>query len=318
MAPKSQKPTIGISACLLGQPVRYNGNDKRDDFIVDKLGKYFDWLSVCPEVEMGLGVPRESMRLISRRGEIALVTTKGLDHTSGMREYARKKVRTLARANLRGFLLKKNSPSCGMEKVKVYDENGSPFNSGEGLFAAELKANFPNLPIEEEGRLANPKFRENWIERVFAYDRLQAFWRTPWRTGGLVDFHTRHKLTLLAHSPEDYRRLGRLVAGAKGRDREKLRAEYESEFMGAMKKIATPGKHANVLYHVIGWFKKTVDASDRRELQGHIEDYQAGSVPLVVPLTMIIHYIRRHKIDYLLEQSYLDPHPKELALRSQI
>lgn len=308
---------VGSSACLLGEKVRYNGADKRNTFIVDKVGKYFHWLPLCPEVEIGLGIPREPLRLEARGKTVRLVTVStSQDLTTKMTDYATRKVAALTKLRLCGFLLKKNSPSCGMEKVKVYDANGSPFPSGQGLFAKELRRQLPNLPVEEEGRLENPKFRENWIARVFAYDRLQKLWESPWRLGDLVEFHTRHKLTLMAHSPQAYRDLGQMVAKAKPVKRSTLREEYEAGFMAALTHIATPGRNANVLSHMMGWFRGAIDTEIRAEMRDLIDEYQRGEVPLVVPLTLIAHYIRKQKIEYLAKQFYLAPHPKELALRN--
>ncbi len=311
---------IGISACLLGERVRFDGGHKRDDFLTQTLGGYFDWISVCPEMEIGLGAPRDTLHLESSlTSEPKLVFVKSrTDISEKMRAYARTKLKYLKDLSLDGFLLKKNSPSCGKERVKLYGKNNSVTRSGVGVFASLLMQTFPNLPVEEEGRLSNPILRENWIERVFAYHRLKALWNSPWKLRDLLSFHTQHKLTLLAHSPQAYQRLGKLLATAKGVDRDTLKERYEKEFMTAMEKPATAGRHANVLEHIIGYFKNNLDTDSRRELATQIKDYQKGIVPLIVPITLIHHHLRTIKIPYLEEQSYLHPHPKELALRNHV
>jgi uncharacterized protein YbgA (DUF1722 family)/uncharacterized protein YbbK (DUF523 family) len=310
---------IGISRCLLGERVRHDGGHKHDRFLTDTLGEHFEWVPVCPEVEIGMGTPREPIHLVDLDGEIRLVGVRSsTDHTEAMKAYARRRVEALAGEGLSGYVLKKDSPSCGLERVRVYRDSGHATRSGRGLFAAALVERFPSLPIEEEGRLCDPRLRENWIERVFAYRRLQDLWASRWRLGDLVAFHTAHKLSLLAHSPKTYEQLGRLVAGAKAKPRAELRERYEREFMAALSKIATPGRHGNVLQHIVGYFRDGLDDASRRELLGHIQDYRRGLVPLIVPLTLIAHYVRVFDVAYLKSQVYLSPHPKELALRNHV
>jgi uncharacterized protein YbgA (DUF1722 family) len=247
-----------------------------------------------------------------------VVTKEGRDLTRAMRSYAKSRVAALAEKELRGYLLKKDSPSCGMERVRVYKEKGPPNRNGRGLFAEALFARYPLLPVEEEGRLHDPMLRDNWVTRVFAYHRLCGLWKGRWQVGDLVRFHTAHKFLLLAHSPQDYRELGRTVAAAKQIDRKELRAQYESLFMAALTKKATRKKNTNVLQHVLGFFKKELDGPSRQELLAHIEDYHRGLVPLVVPLTLVAHYVRLLDVEYLRDQVYLAPHPKELALRNHV
>jgi uncharacterized protein YbgA (DUF1722 family) len=235
-----------------------------------------------------------------------------------MRRWARARVEELAKENLAGYVLKKDSPSCGMERVKVYGESGMADRSGRGLFAEALIERFPRLPVEEEGRLSDPRLRDNFVERVFAYVRLRGLFRARWTMGDLVGFHTAHKMALLAHSPEMYAELGRLVAKAKSLDRASLEARYRELFMDTLAKMATARKHANVLLHMAGHFKDLLGADEKQELVGSIEDYRLGLVPLIVPLTLIKHHTRRHKVAYLAGQIYLDPHPKELMLRNHV
>ena len=309
---------IGISSCLLGCNVRYDGGHKRDDFLVGTFAKWVRWLPVCPEVEVGMGTPRESVRLLRDGAELRMVAPKsGTDWTAAMRDYAHRRVAALAAEDLCGYVLKKDSPSCGMERVKIYGV-GMPTRSGRGLFAAALLERFPDLPVEEEGRLNDPQLRDNFVERVFAYRRLKDLFAPRWRLGDLVAFHTAHKLQLLAHSPQGYRELGRVVAAAKGRDRDELVREYSAGFMAALRVIATPRRNTNVLQHILGYFKKVLDAPSRAELVALIADYQGGLVPLIVPVTLIRHHVRRHAVAYLAGQTYLEPHPKELMLRNHV
>ena len=310
---------LGVSACLLGEAVRFDGGHKRDLFLVEALGRFVEWVPVCPELESGLGVPRESMRLVRRHGEIRLVTVKTAhDHTDTMGRYTVRRLEEIAEQRLCGFVLKKGSPTCGLERVRVYNSSGVPSRDGRGLFAAALVERFPALPVEEEGRLNDPRLRENFIECIFAYRDLVRLFTGRWTMGDLVRFHTARKLTLLAHVPEAYQRLGRLVAGGKALPRAELQARYSTGFMTALRTVATPRRHGNVLRHMLGYFKHTLDPADRAELLALIQTYAAGQVPLIVPLTLFVHHIRRHDVTYLAGQVYLRPHPAELMLRNHV
>jgi uncharacterized protein YbgA (DUF1722 family)/uncharacterized protein YbbK (DUF523 family) len=310
---------IGISSCLLGDQVRFDGGHKRDRFLTDTLGPFVEWVKVCPEVEIGLGTPRETLRLTRVDDAVRMITTRThIDHTDAMDRWAKRRTAELASEDLCGYVLKKDSPSCGMERVKVYDDNKAPDRSGRGLFAAALMRRFPNLPVEEEGRLSDPRLRENFIERVFAYRRLKDLFAGRWNAGALVRFHAAHKMTLLAHSTTAYRELGRLVAASGMMPKGALREAYETLFMSTMSRPATTARHINVLMHMAGHLKRCVAADSRHELLGSIEDYQRGLVPLVVPLTLLRHHARLHGIEYLAAQTYLDPHPRELMLRNHV
>ncbi len=310
---------IGVSSCLLGNLVRYDGGHKRDRFLTDVLARFVEWVPVCPEVELGLGVPRETIRLEHGDGGIRLVAPRsGTDHSAAMRRYARARVMSLAREDLCGYVLKKGSPSCGMTRVKVYGVEDRPAANGRGFFAEALLAAFPLLPIEEEGRLSDPHLRENFIERVFAYRRLRSLFARRWTLGDLVAFHTVHKLQLMAHSPRRYRELGRLVAGARRLPRTELRERHAKEFMTVLESPATPARHLNVLLHIVGYLRAELDTASRAELLALVDDYRAGFVPLVVPITLIRHHARRLAVAYLQRQSYLEPHPKELMLRNHV
>jgi uncharacterized protein YbgA (DUF1722 family)/uncharacterized protein YbbK (DUF523 family) len=314
----SSRLAIGVSSCLLGRPVRYDGGHKRDDFIVDVLGPYVTFVPVCPEVDLGLGTPRETLRLVRQGDAIRMVMANGEDHTQPMRRYATRRVEALAADDLCGYILKKDSPSCGLARVKVYDHHGSPSRQGRGLYAEALLARWPYLPVEDEGRLNDPRLRENFIERIFAYRRLKDLFSGRWTMGDLVRFHTAHKLVLLSHQTTAYQALGRLVAGGKKMAHGALRDEYESGFMKALAVPATTKRHTNVLTHMVGHFRGKIDPASRDELLGTIEDYRRGLVPLVVPITLIRHHVRRLGVEYLAGQIYLEPHPKELMLRNHV
>jgi uncharacterized protein YbgA (DUF1722 family)/uncharacterized protein YbbK (DUF523 family) len=310
---------IGISACLLGAQVRWDGGHKRDHFLVETLGKHVEWVPVCPEVESGLPTPRNTLRLERAGGRLRMLMPKtGYDHTDAMRAYAAKRVAELAREDLCGYVLKKDSPSCGMGRVKVYGPRGGASRTGRGLFADALVQTCPWLPVEEEDRLSDPYLRHNFVERVFACRRLRDLFASRWRVVDLVRFHTAHKLVLLSHSTTASARLGRLVAGAAGLARNELRARYQEEFMQALAHIATPRKHANVLHHMVGHLRGRLDDSSRRQLLSVIEDYRQGLVPLGVPVTLVAQYVRGCGVEYLAGQIYLAPYPKELMLRNLV
>jgi uncharacterized protein YbgA (DUF1722 family)/uncharacterized protein YbbK (DUF523 family) len=313
---------IGVSSCLLGARVRFDGGHKRSEFLVEVLGNFVEFVPTCPEVDIGLGIPRPTLHLVrdgKSGGELRLVAAEtGIDHTGKMNSYAERRVKALGREELSGYVLKKNSPSCGMERVRVYGPSGMPTHDGSGLFAAALMRRYPSLPIEEEGRLSDPQLRENFVERIFAYRPLRSFFASRWTLGGLVRFHTAHKLVLMAHSPKDYRELGRFVANAKHLSRDEIAVRYELAFMGALKKLATPARHTNVLQHMLGYLRGHLDAAARDELAGLIEDYRQRLVPLVVPIAFFRHYVHKFDLEYLRGQVYLDPHPKELMLRNHV
>jgi uncharacterized protein YbgA (DUF1722 family)/uncharacterized protein YbbK (DUF523 family) len=309
---------LGVSSCLLGEQVRFDGGHKHDHFLTDVLGRYVEWVPVCPELEIGMGVPREAVRLEGDVDAPRMVGTRTqTDHTTAMRRFASVRVRQLAGLDLQGYVFKKGSPSCGLERVRVYGGSGIPSRRGRGLFAAAFMRALPLLPVEEEGRLTDPVLRESFIERVFAYRRWQVLAATPGR-GALVAFHTAHKFQLLSHSPKHYRALGPFVGEQKSMRAAALVAEYGTAFMEALAVHTTTAKHVNVLQHLAGFCREHLDAGDRRELADVIEDYRRFLVPLVVPLTLLRHHIERHRIAYVQGQTYLSPHPKELMLRNHV
>ncbi|MFO7653724.1 MAG: DUF523 and DUF1722 domain-containing protein [Candidatus Krumholzibacteriia bacterium] len=322
-APEPPLPLrVGVSTCLLGREVRYNGGHKLDHYVTDLLGRYFEFVPVCPELEVGMGVPREAVRLVGDPHDPSRVrmvgTGSGDDWTERMEAYSRRRVEQLQRLELSGYILKNRSPSCGMERVKVYSAEGMPLKQGRGLFAAALLEMMPHLPVEEEGRLNDPALRENFVVRVFAYHRLQALFRGRFRRGEVVAFHAAEKYLLLAHSPEHYQELGRLVAAVKDHEPAEFRRLYSELYMSALAQHATVPKNVNVMQHILGYLREHLDAAERRQILAVVEDYRAQLVPLIVPLTLIHHYLELHDVGYVLDQVYLRPSPKELMLRNHV
>jgi uncharacterized protein YbbK (DUF523 family)/uncharacterized protein YbgA (DUF1722 family) len=315
-----EPPRIGVSACLLGRNVRYDGGHKLDHFLVDTLGRFVEFVPVCPEVEIGLGTPRPTLRLErDGRGRLHLVEpSSGADRTADMEAFAHTKVEELRALGLSGYVLKKNSPSCGMERVRVIARSGAPRGDGQGLFAAALCARMPLLPVEEEGRLGDPRRRESFVERVFAYRRLRALFDGKWTLDALARFHAAAELQVLAHAPAAYRALGRLVAAAKERERGEVEFEYTGAFMKALGRPATVAGHVRALGRAAGHLERRLDDDERRELAGAIDDFRRGRAPLVVPLTLVRHHARRHRIAPLDGQLYLAPAPDELLLRDHV
>jgi uncharacterized protein YbgA (DUF1722 family)/uncharacterized protein YbbK (DUF523 family) len=314
---ESEKVRLGVSACLLGDRVRYDGGHKRDAFLVDTLGPFVTWVPVCPEVELGLGVPRPTLRLVGDAAAPRLVVEKtGEDLTHRMQRYAEARVAELAALALDGYVLKRGSPSCGLERVRVHGERGPLGATARGLYADTLLRRLSALPVEEEGRLTDPGLREHFVERVFAARRWRLFSATARRSAELVEFHAAQKYAVLAHSPAHYARLGQLVAQVGARLTAESRDAYGHLFMEALAVRATRGRHVNVLQHMAGFFKRDLERDERTELVEVIADYRAGLVPLVVPITLIRHHVRRRRLAYLADQVYLAPHPRELMLRN--
>jgi len=310
---------LGVSSCLLGSEVRHDGGHRRSPFLTDVLGPLVEWVPVCPEVEVGMGIPRPTLRLVRANDETRMVeTNSGVDHTRRMDRYTTRRVRALRSLELCGYVLKKNSPSCGMERVKLYAEKGGSRRTGTGLYAARLLEAYPNLPVEEEDRLDDARLRENFIERVFAYRRLRGLFAGRWTRGRVVAFHTAHELQIMAHSPTANRELGRLVASIERTPRANFRARYESGFMAALARPATPGRNANTPQQAADQLKRLLDPTSRAELSDRIHDYRAGLAPLVVPLTLLGHHARVHAVETLNGQTFLEPDPRELMLRNHV
>lgn len=310
---------VGISSCLLGESVRWDGGHKRDAFACDVLGRYVEWVPTCPEVGAGLPVPREPLRLERRGEETRVFTTRSRrDHTRSLGRFAGAEARRLLGSGLCGFLFKGRSPSCGVTGVKVWNEAGQPEARGRGLFADAVIALDPGLPVEEEGRLRDSALREHFVERVFATHRLHALFRGRASRGRVVAFHAAHKLQLMAHHQTRMRELGRLVAQLKELRPRELRERYVEGFVAALARPATRRSHTNVLQHIQGHFRNRLSAGDRREIGECIERYRQGFVPLAVPITLLRHHVRREEVEALADQVYLEPHPAELMLRHHV
>lgn len=309
---------IGISACLLGKEVRFDGGHKRSRYITDTLAEHFEFVPFCPEVAIGMGIPRQPIRLAGdvRAPQALGVKTPELNVTQPLRDYGRKVAGQIDA--LCGFVFKKDSPSCGLERVKLYNDKGMAERSATGLFAAEIVSARPLLPVEDEGRLNDPDLRESFITRVYVYVRWQALLKGGLTKAALIDFHTSHKYLLLAHSNVVYRQLGRLLSGLDTQPLEDLAASYIGQLMQALRKPATRKRHTNVLQHLLGYLKRDIDAAQRADLADTIDAYRRGVYPLVVPVRLLGHYFGRHSHPYISRQVYLDPHPRELGLRNNL
>jgi uncharacterized protein YbgA (DUF1722 family)/uncharacterized protein YbbK (DUF523 family) len=314
-----EKIRLGISSCLLGENVRYDGGNRHDRFLTDTLGQYVEYIPVCPEVGCGLPAPREAMRLEGDSDSPRLMTIRTRqDMTDRMQAWSRKRVKELEKDGLCGYIFKNDSPSCGTERVKVYNEKGIPVKKGVGMFARAFMKHFPLLPVEDDGRLNDPILRENFIQRIFVFKKWREMMMERQGRGRLVDFHARHKLLILSHSPGHCRLMGRLIAKANEIPIKELYGQYQSILMEALLVKATPKKNANVLMHIMGYFKKELTSGEKQELLDLINNYREGRFPLIVPVTLIRHYVRKYNQPYLKEQVYLNPHPLELQLRNHV
>ena len=313
------KIRLGISTCLLGEKVRYDGGHKLDRFLTDTLGQWVEYVTVCPEVECGLSTPREAMRLEGEPDNPRLVTNKtGKDLTEIMVNWGEKRLKELERENLCGYIFKSKSPSSGMERIKVYNSKGIPGKKGVGIWARMFMERFPLLPVEDEGRLHDPGLRENFIERIFVMQRWRQMLAQKASPGKLVEFHANHKYQLMAHSVEGVRKLGKLVALGRSLELEDLLTQYFEELSHTMKLQSTLKKNVNVMQHMMGYFKKILESDEKKELLEIFEAYSREYVPLIVPVTLINHYVRKYDEPYLKKQNYLNPHPIELKLRTHV
>jgi len=310
---------IGISSCLLGNEVRWNSGHKLDKYLAHTLGQFVEYVPVCPEVEAGFGVPRESFRLVGDPDSPRLVTFKSkTDHTDRMLTWTQKRVRELEKEELCGFIFKSDSPSSGMIRVKVYNEKGMPHKIGIGMFARAFMEHFPLIPVEDDGRLNDPIIRENFILQIFTMKRWRDNLARKRSIGNLVDFHTRNKLLMLSHSPKHYRLMGKLVAEGKKMPLGDLYDQYQLLLMEALKLKTTIRKNINVLQHLMGYFKKQLSGDEKQELLEAFDQYRREYLPLIVPITLINHYVRKYDQPYLKQQTYLNPHPVELKLRTHV
>jgi uncharacterized protein YbgA (DUF1722 family)/uncharacterized protein YbbK (DUF523 family) len=315
----NEKIKLGISTCLLGENVRYDGGHKLNRYLMDVVGRFVEWVPVCPEAECGLPIPREAMRLVhSPKGPRLLTRKTAIDHTDLMKKWSAARLRQLEKENLCGYVFKSKSPSSGMRDIKIYSEKGMPQSKGPGLFAQALMERFPLLPVEDEGRLNDAGLRENFIERVFVYHRWIKFIAKGASRKGLVAFHTDHKLLIMSHSPKHLQLLGKLVAAPQKSGKSNLLNAYLGRLMEGLQLKATVRKNTNVLQHIMGHFKKVLIADEKQELLGVIDQYHNSLIPLIVPVTLLKHYVRKHDESYLSRQYYLNPHPAELMLRNHV
>jgi len=314
-----EKIRLGISACLLGENVRYDGGNTHDRFLTDTLGKYVEYVPICPEVECGLPVPREAMRLEGDLVSPRLIRTHTReDMTDRFMKWSETRAAELDEEDLCGFIFKSRSPSCGIERVKVYDERGVPAKKGTGMFAKAFIKRFPLIPVENEDRIYDPELWENFIERIFTLRRWRDAAAKGKTRGDLVAFHTIHKLQVLSHSTKHYRLMGSLVAKANELPIKELYRQYQILLMEVVQLKATPKKNTNVLMHMMGYFKKELTSGEKQELLEVIDNYRMGYIPLIMPVTLINHYARKYDRPYLKGQIYLNPHPMELQLRNHV
>lgn len=314
------RPRIGVSACLLGQPVRFDGGHKRDTFITTVLCRHVDYTAFCPETAAGLGVPRPPIRLVGDDPQALRavgVRDAGLDVTAPLRAHAEETAGQVA--ELDGFILKKDSPSCGLHRVKRYPEGGGMGQrDARGLFAAALVERFPELPMEEEGRLNDPVLRENFVNRVYVRRRWRALAEAGFPAAALVDFHARHKYLLMAHSAAALARLGAMLSNLSGKRAEQIAPQYFEQVMQTLTRRVSRKRHANVLEHLLGYLKRRIERADKAEMVDAIARYRLGEVPLIVPVTLFRHYFRVHPDAYVASQVYLEPHPDTLSLRNDL
>ena len=308
---------IGISSCLLGNPVRYDGGHQHDRFLTQTLGLFAEYLPVCPEVECGLPTPRNSLRLAGDPADPRLITLKtGEDETGRMKAWIATKLPQLEKEDLCGFIFKSKSPSSGLYRIRVYGDDDKVRKTGTGLFARAFTRKFPRIPVEEDGRLHDPKLREHFIENIFSLQRWRTLLRTNRSLGGLVGFHTHNKLLILSHSQSHYRLMGKLVAEGKQMETHDLFDTYEELLLKALSLKTTPKKNINVLQHAMGFFKRDLTGPEKHELLTILDQYREGYVPLIVPIILIRHYVLKYDQAWLKSQTYLNPHPFELKLRN--
>lgn len=313
------KPLVGISSCLLGEEVRYDGGHKRNTFITDELADHVKFITTCPEAAIGLGIPRPPIHLVgdADKPRVLRVSDHSVDVTQPLNNYSH--IRAQELTTLSGYVFKKDSPSCGLRSVKLFRENGKqPVRKGQGVFAKAITTEYPQLPVEDEGRLNDAGLRENFVNRVFIYHQWQQLIASGLTAKKLIGFHSQQKYLLMAHSQAAYKRMGQLLSDLSGGKLAQVKDQYISELMHTLSRRVTHQRHVNVLQHIMGYLKKKIDAEDKQELTELIEKYRQQQVPLVVPVTMLRHYFRKHPDPYIEQQSYLNPAPEALKLRNHI
>jgi uncharacterized protein YbgA (DUF1722 family)/uncharacterized protein YbbK (DUF523 family) len=316
---KNEKPEIGIGACLVGQAVRYNGDSKRSNPHIDRLQDCLSPRAFCPEMAIGLGVPRETVRLVGEPGDLRLTdsATQSANHTAAMVDYAARVVEK--NPDMAGYILVKGSPSCGYQRVKRYNEDGNAVASdASGVFATALMQLDPLLPVEEDGRLHDDRLRENFISRVYAYHDWKQLLKTGISRHSLTGFWARYKYQAMASDVSGYRQIGRMLAESRGVPLEQLAEKFITLLMRSLAKLPTRKSHSNVLQHLRGYLKRDLDGGDKRELDTLIGQYRSGVVPLVVPVTLLQHHFKKFSNAYIDQQVYMRPYPEQLMLRNHI
>ena len=313
----SKKVSVGVSRCLLGDQVRFDGGHKRSRYLTDTLGDYFDWRPVCPEVEAGMSTPRKPIRLVEENSEIRVLGHDGNDYTEALSSVAENRLAGLRKVGIRGFIFKKDSPSCGAFRVKLY-RGKQARRDGVGVFAAYIQEHWPNLPVEEEGRLNDARLRENFLQRVFHYDRWQDFLSDAPTVARLMKFHATHKYLFLSHNQEASRQLGRIVAKATTEKLDESLRQYEDLMMSALSRPTSVRKQINTIQHLMGFVKKQISREEKEEFKTLLEQYRNQVVPLITPLTLLRHHLRKSQSEWAKGQQYLDPYPAQLALRSHL
>ncbi|WP_440099075.1 YbgA family protein [Streptosporangium sp. H16] len=311
------RPRIAVSSCLMGEPVRFDGGHSRNRFLNGELDRHVEWVHICPEMEIGLGSPRETLLLELSPDGTRLVSRKSrVDLTDRMTALAEERAPALREVD--GYVLKSRSPSCGVHGIPVHAGGTTVDHKGTGVFAAAVLGTHPLLPVEDEGRLNDALLRETFVERVFARARLRALLESDWCPRDLVSFHARHKMQLLAHNPAAFREAGRVVAQAGTRPREELAADYARVFGTALAAKASIGRHVNVLQHCVGMVGDALDPVRRADLAEVIASYRAGRVALSVPATLIRHHAQGLAAGYVRDQTYFSPYPEDLRLRNHV
>ncbi|GAB1820640.1 YbgA family protein [Herbidospora sp. RD11066] len=310
------RPRIGVSSCLIGEPVRFNGGHSRDRFLAGELDGHVDWVPFCPEVEAGLGTPRETLRLEEgEHGERLMLRKSRVDLTATMREVTDRRIATL---EVDGYVFKSKSPSCGIHGIPVYDANDHPARRTRGVFAQKIIETYPLLPAEDEGRLNDAVLREQFVERIFAHARLRELFTDDWKPRDLVGFHSRHKMQLLAHDPEGYRVAGRVVSRAGSAPREELERDYTVAFQSIMSRKSTIGRNVNALHHCLGMVGHALDDARRADLVEVIDAYQGHQVAIAVPMTLLLHHAKGEAAEYVQDQTFFAPFPADLRLRNHV
>ncbi|MGI1679241.1 MAG: DUF523 and DUF1722 domain-containing protein [Cellvibrionaceae bacterium] len=319
ISPDKQRPIIGVGSCLVAHPVRFNGGYKRKHMYIDRLKKHADLVPICPEMGIGLGVPRETIRLVDIDGELRArdSDTQTKDYTDKLKNYADEQLQRFP--NLGGYILVKGSPSCGYERVTKYNEQGNGIGSdAAGIYAQRLMDQNPLLPVEEDGRLYDHALRESFVSRIYLYHDWQQLIASGLTFKKLSDFYSRNKYLVMAHSVPAYKEIGPLLANGKKHPLNELADKIILLMTNALKKVATRRSHTNVLHHLQGYLKNNLSQEEKKSLRSLIDQYREGIVPLIVPMTLLRHHFNHSPDEYIRNQVFMQPYPEDLALRSHL